>query len=150
VARLIAGGRMTPHGLKQVEAAKADGRWDAAYAGSAKTTLPEELVAAIRKHAKAQATFEGLNAANRYAMAFRIHHIKGEAARAKRIEAFVAMLAKGETLHPNGKGAAKKAPTEEGASKRPAGKGAGKKPQASAKKASATSAPATKSTRGKR
>lgn len=109
VARLIAAGRMTPHGLKQVEAAKADGRWDAAYAGSAKATLPDDLLRAIRQDPKAQAAFEGLSAANRFAMGFRLHQIKSDAARAKRIEAFVAMLARGETLHPNGKGAVKKA-----------------------------------------
>ena len=128
VARLIAAGRMTPHGMKQVEAAKADGRWDAAYAGAAKATVPDDLLAALRKNAKAQLAFEGLNATNRYALVFRLHHIKGQAAREKRIEAFVAMLARGETIHPNGKGAAKKVPAKKGVTQRSsAGKGAAKK-----------------------
>jgi uncharacterized protein YdeI (YjbR/CyaY-like superfamily) len=108
VARLIAAQRMTPHGMKQIEAARADGRWDAAYAGSAKAELPADLLAAISRSPKAQRAFEGLNAANRFALGFRVGRIKGEAARAKRIEAFVTMLARGETLHPNGRGAAKK------------------------------------------
>lgn len=107
VARLIAEKRMTPHGLKHVEAAKADGRWDAAYAGAAKMQMPEDLLAAIRLAPKAQRTFEGLSSTNRYALAFRLGQLRTPAGRAKRIEAFVAMLARGETLHPNGKGAKK-------------------------------------------
>ena len=128
VARLTAAGRMTPHGQRQVDAAKADGRWDAAYAGQAKASLPEDLLIAIRKSARAQRTFEGLNATNRFALGFRLGRIKGEAARVKRIEAFVAMLARGETLHPNGNGAAGKKAAKK-AARKPAAKRAGAKPR---------------------
>ena len=141
VARLVAAGRMTAHGLKQVEAAKADGRWDAAYASPAKATLPDDLLAAIRKNRKAQAMFERLNATNRFAMGFRLHQIKGEAARARRIEAFVAMLAKGETLQPNGVGGVKKelaAKPAAGTKKAPAAT------RAPAKKKARTQGPAKK------
>lgn len=108
VARLIAEKRMTPHGLRQVEAAKADGRWDAAYAGQAKATLPEDLLAAIAKVPKAQRTFEGMNKTNRFALGFRLGSLKTAEGRAKRIAAFVQMLARGEMLHPSGKAAAPK------------------------------------------
>jgi uncharacterized protein YdeI (YjbR/CyaY-like superfamily) len=104
VARLIAAKRMSPHGLQQVAAAKADGRWDAAYAGAARAQLPEDLLAAIHKQPKALRTFEGLNSANRFALGFRVAQLKTAEGRAKRIAAFVAMLARGETLHPNGAG----------------------------------------------
>jgi uncharacterized protein YdeI (YjbR/CyaY-like superfamily) len=126
VARLTAAGRMTPHGQRHIDAAKADGRWDAAYRQS-KATLPEDLLGAIRKNARAQRAFEGLNATNRFALGFRLGRIKGAEARAKRIEAFVAMLARGETLHPNGnRGAVKKA-AKKAAAKKKVGNGARKR-----------------------
>ena len=109
VARLIAAKRMRAPGLAQVEAAKADGRWAAAYAGAAKAVLPDDLLAAVAKVPAAQRTFEGLNSTNRYALGFRVGQLKTPEGRAKRIAAFVEMLARGETLHPNGKGAAKPA-----------------------------------------
>ena len=100
VARLIAEGRMTEHGLKQVEAAKADGRWERAYAGSKDMVFPADLAAAIAAVPEAQATFEGLTAQNRFALAHRVWSLKTEAGRRKRIEAFVEMLRRGETLYP--------------------------------------------------
>lgn len=103
VARLIAEGRMTEHGLKHVEAAKADGRWDRAYGGSKEMKLPDALREAIDKSPKARATFAKLSAQNRFALAFRIHNLKTEAGRAKRIAEFVAMLERGETIHPQTK-----------------------------------------------
>lgn len=103
VARLIAAGRMTEHGLREVEAAKADGRWDRAYGGAKEMTIPDDLQAAIDAEPKARAMLERLSAQNRFAMAFRLHQLKTEAGRKKRIAAFVEMLKRGETIHPQGK-----------------------------------------------
>lgn len=103
VARLIAERRMTPHGLAQVEAAQADGRWEAAYAPPSKMTIPDELRAAIAANPRAEKTFATLSKQNLYALAFRIRNLKTEAGRQKRIANEVAMLARGETHHPNGK-----------------------------------------------
>jgi len=100
VARLIGEGRMTAHGLKQVELAKADGRWDRAYAGGKDMTLPDDLLAAVAAEPKAKKTLAKLNAQNRYALAFRLHNMKTEAGRKRKIAAFVEMLKKGETIHP--------------------------------------------------
>lgn len=100
VARLVTEGRMTEHGLKQVEAAKADGRWERAYAGSREMVFPADLAAAVAAVPLAQATFETLNAQNRYALAQRLGSLKTEAGRRKRIEAFVEMLGRGETIYP--------------------------------------------------
>ena len=103
VARLIAEGRMTEHGLKHVEAAKADGRWDRAYSGSKELKIPDALKQAIESSPKASATFAKLSAQNRFALAFRVHNLKTEAGRAKRMAEFVAMLERGETIHPQRK-----------------------------------------------
>ena len=100
VARLVEAGRMTEHGLRQVELAKADGRWDRAYASGQAMVLPDDLLAAIESEPKAKAMLGKLNAQNRFAMAFRLHQLKTEAGRRKRIAAFVEMLKKGETIHP--------------------------------------------------
>jgi uncharacterized protein YdeI (YjbR/CyaY-like superfamily) len=99
VARLIAEGRMTGHGLKAVEAAKADGRWARAYRSKG-ATIPEDLQAAIDAEPKARRTFDRLNAENRFALAFRTRNMKTEAGRRRKIETFVAMLKRGETIHP--------------------------------------------------
>ncbi|GAA0617800.1 YdeI/OmpD-associated family protein [Brevundimonas kwangchunensis] len=99
VARLIEAGRMTEHGLKQVEAAKADGRWDAAYRVKG-STVPDDLQAALDADAKAKAFFETLTAQNRFALIFRLQSLKTEAGRRKRIEATLNMLRKGETIYP--------------------------------------------------
>lgn len=100
VERLIAQGRMTPYGLAQVEAAKADGRWQRAYAGSRTMEMPQDLAEAIAASPAASAMLARLNAQNRYALAFRVHAMKTPAGQAKKIEALVAMLERGETPHP--------------------------------------------------
>ena len=91
---------MQPAGLAEMERAKADGRWAAAYAGPAAVTVPDDLAAALAKQPKAKAMFEILNSRNRYAVLYRIHDAKREDTRARRIEQFVEMLAKGETVYP--------------------------------------------------
>jgi uncharacterized protein YdeI (YjbR/CyaY-like superfamily) len=95
VGRLIDAGRMTSHGLRHVEAAKADGRWDAAYASPKNMAVSGELLRAIEASPSALATFEKLDRQSRYAMAFRFGNLKTEAGRAKRISEYVAMLAEG-------------------------------------------------------
>ena len=100
VARLIAEGRMTEHGLKEVEAAKADGRWDRAYGSGRNMAIPEDLQAAIDAEPKAKAMLARLSAQNRFALAFRTHNMKTEAGRKKKIAAFVDMLKRGETIYP--------------------------------------------------
>ena len=102
VARLIDEGRMTAHGLKQVDAAKADGRWDRAYSVK-DTKMPDDLLAAIDAEPRARAMLEKLSAQNRFALAFRIHNMKTEAGRQKKIADFVAMLKRGETIYPQRK-----------------------------------------------
>lgn len=103
VARLIREDRMTEHGLAQVDAAKADGRWQRAYKSGQGLKIPDDLQAAIDAEPKARAMLPRLSAQNRYALAFRLHNMKTEAGRKKRIADFVAMLKRGETIHPQGK-----------------------------------------------
>ncbi|MDB5539726.1 MAG: hypothetical protein JWQ89_1453 [Devosia sp.] len=103
VARLVKSGRMTEHGLKHVEAAKADGRWDKAYGGSKDMKIPDDLQAAIDAEPAAKEMFGKLSAQNRFALAFRTHNMKTPAGRAKKIEGFVEMLKRGETIYPQGK-----------------------------------------------
>jgi uncharacterized protein YdeI (YjbR/CyaY-like superfamily) len=103
VARLIAAGRMTPYGQQQVDAAKADGRWEAAYApirSASSATIPDDLRAAIDANAKARKTFATLGKLNLFALAFRTNNMKTPAGRAKKIAALVEMLARGETIVP--------------------------------------------------
>jgi uncharacterized protein YdeI (YjbR/CyaY-like superfamily) len=102
VARLIKEGRMTAHGLAQVNAAKADGRWGRAYR-SKDTKIPDDLQAAIDAEPKARAMLEKLSAQNRFALAFRTGNMKTAAGRTKKIATFVAMLKRGETIYPQGK-----------------------------------------------
>lgn len=104
VERLVKEGRMTEHGLRQVELAKADGRWQRAYANSEGMVLPEDLLAAVNAEPKAKAMLAKLSAQNRFALAFRLHQLKTEAGRRKRIAAFVEMLKKGETIYPQSRG----------------------------------------------
>ncbi|MBW8851013.1 MAG: YdeI/OmpD-associated family protein [Xanthomonadales bacterium] len=101
VERLTAAGRMRAGGLREVEAARADGRWDAAYDGSRNMAVPPELAKALAlaKHRKARAFFEALDAANRYAVCWRVQTAKTPETKAKRVETLVAMLARGEKLH---------------------------------------------------
>lgn len=100
VERLEAEGAMRDAGRAAVERAKADGRWDRAYAGSASAVVPDDLAAAIAANPDAQAMFEVLSAQNRYALIFRLGQLKTEAGRAKRIGAFVDMLARHEAPYP--------------------------------------------------
>jgi uncharacterized protein YdeI (YjbR/CyaY-like superfamily) len=98
--RLIASQRMHPAGLRAIEAAKGDGRWQAAYAGPATIALPADLEAALAVEPRARAMFEILTSQNRYSVLLRIDSAKRSDTRARRIERFVAMLARGETIHP--------------------------------------------------
>ena len=103
VARLTAAGRMTPHGQAQVDAAKADGRWDAAYAPirqATAATIPEDLRAAIEASPRARKTFRTLGRLNLFALAYRTNRMKTPAGRARKIAALVAMLERGETIVP--------------------------------------------------
>lgn len=96
---LMAEGRMTERGLEEVEAAKADGRWDAAYAPASKAEVPPDLQEALDANAKAAAFFATLGGANRYAILYRIGAVKLPQTRRRKIAEFVAMLERGETLH---------------------------------------------------
>jgi uncharacterized protein YdeI (YjbR/CyaY-like superfamily) len=97
---LIEAGRMKPAGLREVERARQDGRWEAAYDGQRSATVSADLRAALDRNPRAAAFFETLNSANRYAVLFRIHTAKKAETRAKRIQKFVEMLEKHEKLHP--------------------------------------------------
>lgn len=99
VGRLLEAGRMRPAGLAAVEAARADGRWDQAYAGAAGITVPEDFQAALATEPRARQAFEGLDGTNRYAFLWRVHTARTAATRARRIEQFVRMLAEGRTFH---------------------------------------------------
>ncbi|MDC0676861.1 YdeI/OmpD-associated family protein [Sorangium atrum] len=106
IARLTTAGRMTPHGQRHVDAAKADGRWEAAYApirSATEDTLPADLRAAIEANPRARKTFQTLGRQNLFALAFRMNNVKTPAGRAKKIETLVAMLARGETIVPEGR-----------------------------------------------
>jgi uncharacterized protein YdeI (YjbR/CyaY-like superfamily) len=98
--RLIASGAMQPAGLAEVERAKADGRWDAAYDAPSTATVPDDLRAALDADPAASALFETLDANNRYAILHRLQDAKKPETRVRRIEKFVAMLSRGETIHP--------------------------------------------------
>jgi uncharacterized protein YdeI (YjbR/CyaY-like superfamily) len=100
IDRLLAEGRMQPAGLAEVERAKADGRWAAAYSGMAAATVPADLAAALATNAEATAMFARLNSTNRYAVLYRVETAKRADTRARRIEQLVEMLGRGETIHP--------------------------------------------------
>jgi uncharacterized protein YdeI (YjbR/CyaY-like superfamily) len=102
VARLIQDGEMTEHGLKHVDLAKADGRWEASYG----TTMdaPAVLLAAIDASPRAAEFYRSLSSQNRFALTFRTINLKTPAARARKIAGFVAMLEQGQTIYPQGKG----------------------------------------------
>ena len=103
VARLVAADRMTPHGQRQVDAARADGRWDAAYAplrATTASTIPADLRTAIDANPRAKRTFGTLNKRNLFSLAFRTNAMKTPAGRAKKIAALVATLARGEPIVP--------------------------------------------------
>ncbi len=98
-AELIADGRVRPSGLAQIEAARADGRWDRAYAPASTADVPDDLALALEARPKAASFFATLTGANRYAILFRIGAVKKAETRARKIEQFVAMLERGETIH---------------------------------------------------
>jgi uncharacterized protein YdeI (YjbR/CyaY-like superfamily) len=100
VAALAAQGLMQPAGLAEVERAKQDGRWEAAYDSWSAAEVPPDLQAALDANPKAKAKFATLSAQNRYAILFRTHQAKRAETRARRIDEYVAMLARGETIHP--------------------------------------------------
>ncbi|NMO91418.1 YdeI family protein [Actinomycetospora sp. TBRC 11914] len=100
VARLVAEGRMQPAGAAEVERAKADGRWDAAYAGPATAVVPDDLAAALAASPEAAAMFERLTSQNRYAILHRLGQLKRAQTRERRIGEYVAMLGRGETIYP--------------------------------------------------
>lgn len=97
---LIANGRMQAPGLAEVERAKRDGRWERAYDGAKTSTVPADLAEALDRNPRAKAFFDTLDAANRYAILYRVTTAKLPATRAKRIATFVAMCAAHQTLHP--------------------------------------------------
>ena len=99
VERLIAEGRMRPAGLAAVEAAKADGRWERAYAGPATITMPDDLAAALDAEPAARTAYDALDGQNRYAVLHRVHTAATPATRAKRIAAAVDMLREGRSYH---------------------------------------------------
>ena len=100
VNRLVNEGRMQPAGLAAVDRAKAEGSWDAAYASQANIEVPADLREALEAHPGAAAMFARLSGANRYAILYRVTTAKRAETRRRRIEQFVAMLARGETVHP--------------------------------------------------
>ena len=100
VARMEEEGRMRPAGRAEIERAKADGRWDKAYGGSSAKEIPEDLAAALAAEPRAQAMFEILTSANRFAVVFRVNSAKKPETRAKRITQYVEQLARGETIYP--------------------------------------------------
>ena len=105
VARLTAAGRMQPAGQRQVDAAKADGRWDAAYApirAASQATIPDDLRAAINANPRARKTFQNLGRMNLFALTFRTNNMKTAAGRARKVASLVEMLARGETIVPDG------------------------------------------------
>lgn len=97
---LISAGRMRPPGLRAVDLAKQDGRWEAAYSSASTSTVPDDLQQALDANPKAKQFFATLNGQNRYAILFRIQNVKKAETRAKKIAQFIDMLNKGETLHP--------------------------------------------------
>ncbi|WP_425956239.1 YdeI/OmpD-associated family protein [Xylanimonas sp. McL0601] len=100
IARLTDEGRVRPRGLAEVERAKADGRWDRAYAGSKDIEVPDDLAAALAASPRATANFELLTAQNRFAILFRLTHAQRAETRARNLEKFVTMLERAETIYP--------------------------------------------------
>jgi uncharacterized protein YdeI (YjbR/CyaY-like superfamily) len=97
--RLIADGRMRPAGLAEVERAKADGRWEAAYESQSRSTVPDDLQRELDARPRARAFFAELDSQNRYAILYRLQDAKKPETRARRLAKFVAMLEAGETIH---------------------------------------------------
>jgi uncharacterized protein YdeI (YjbR/CyaY-like superfamily) len=99
-ATLIESGRMRPAGLREVEQARADGRWDGAYSGQATVEVPDDLRAALAANLAASEFFETISRVNRYAILYRIGSVKRPETRARKIAQYVAMLAEHKTIHP--------------------------------------------------
>lgn len=97
---LLAAGRMRPAGLREIEKARKDGRWEAAYTSASNSTVPDDLQAALDAHPQAKAFFATLSSRNRYAILFRVQNARKPETRARKIEEFVNMLSRGETFHP--------------------------------------------------
>ena len=100
VARLTEAGRMQPAGIAAVDAAKAQGRWEAAYQGQANAEIPPDLAEALATNPAAAATFNQLDAANRYAIVYRLNAVKRPTTRERKLADYIAMLARGNSLHP--------------------------------------------------
>jgi uncharacterized protein YdeI (YjbR/CyaY-like superfamily) len=100
--RLSASGRMHQSGLDEVQRAKTNGLWESAYAGQSGAVVPEDLATALKSNPRAEATFQTLTSANRYSILYRVGRAKKAETRARRIEQYVEMLARGETVHPQG------------------------------------------------
>ncbi|MFD3404423.1 YdeI family protein [Kribbella sp. NPDC058693] len=100
VARMEKEGRMRPAGRAEIERAKSDGRWDKAYGGASAREIPEDLAEALAANPKAQAMFEILTSANRFAIVHRVNNVKKAETRTRKIEQFVEQLARGETIYP--------------------------------------------------
>lgn len=100
IAALVDAGKMHPRGLAEVERARQDGRWDAAYDSPSKASVPDDLASALAQNKKAAAFFATLNSRNRFSILFRVQQAKKPETRARRIAEFVAMLARGEKLYP--------------------------------------------------
>jgi uncharacterized protein YdeI (YjbR/CyaY-like superfamily) len=100
VEKLIAEGKMQPAGLAQIEAAKADGRWEAAYHSPANAVMSEDFSKALNKNKKAKEFYETLSKGNKYAILWRLQQAKRPETRARNIEKFIAMLAAGQKFHP--------------------------------------------------
>jgi len=99
VEKLVAAGRMQAGGAREVDGAKADGRWEAAYDAASVMEVPAELAAALKKNTKARKAFEALDRTNRYAFCWRVHTAKKPETKAARVEKFVEMLERGEKIH---------------------------------------------------
>lgn len=102
--RLLAEGRVSAKGLCEIETAKANGRWDTAYASQANTVVPSDLRAALKAAASAKKLFDALDGANRYAIIYRVMEAKKPETRARRIAQYIDMLTRGETIHPRTRG----------------------------------------------
>ncbi|HUF35996.1 MAG TPA: YdeI/OmpD-associated family protein [Gemmatimonadales bacterium] len=100
VERLRAEGRLAPAGIRAMEAAKRDGRWEVAYAPPRTMPVPEDLRAELARHPAARRAFERLDSGNRYAILYRLHDARKPETRRRRLQKFVRMLEAGETLHP--------------------------------------------------
>ncbi|AOP33730.1 bacteriocin-protection protein [Leptospira tipperaryensis] len=100
---LIKDGKMKPAGLKAIEAAKKDGRWDAAYESQSKAEIPKDFAKLLKQNPDAKEFFESLNSANRYAILFRLHHTKKEETRIKKMDQLIEMLKRKEKFHDNSK-----------------------------------------------